>query len=150
AGRYETVAGRALGTPAYMPPEQAAGRTELIDRRSDVYGLGAILYEVLTGRAPFEGAKTTEILRRVIEEEPPRPRAVVPATPPALEAICLRAIAKRQADRYGSASELADDVRRWLADEPVAAYPDPWEVRLGRWTKRHRTGVAAAAALFVT
>ena len=147
--RFQTLAGRALGTPAYMAPEQAAGRLDLVDRRSDVYGLGAILYEILTGRPPFDGTKTADVLRKVIEEEPPRPRAVVPATSPALEAVCLKAMAKKQADRYASAAELADDVRRWLADEPVAAYPEPWTVRAGRWAKRHRTAVAAAAALLV-
>ena len=73
-GQYRTIAGPALGTPAYMPPEQAAGRLDEVDRRSDIYGLGAILYEILTGRAPFDGPNTTEILRRVIEEEPPPPR----------------------------------------------------------------------------
>ena len=148
--RFQTLAGRAVGTPAYMPPEQAAGRLDVIDRRSDVYGLGAILYEILTGRAPFDGSLTAEILRRVVEEEPSRPRAVVPDTSPALEAICLKAMSKGQDDRYDSAADLADDVRRWLADEPVAAYPDPWTVRFGRWAKRHRTAVAASAALLVT
>ena len=133
-----------------MPPEQAAGRLDEVDRRSDVYGLGAILYEILAGRAPFDGPKTAEIIRRVVEEEPVRPRTVVPGTPPALEAICLKAMAKTPADRYDSASALATDVRRWLADEPVAAFPEPWPKRAGRWAKRHRTAVASAAALLVT
>ncbi len=148
--RFQTLAGRALGTPAYMPPEQAAGRLDEVDRRSDVYGLGAILYEILTGRAPFDGSITADILRRVIEEEPPPPHAVVPATPRPLEAVCLKAMAKHQADRYASAADLADDVRRWVADEPVSAFPEPWIRRFGRWAKRHRTAVSAAAALLVT
>ncbi|HWE38560.1 MAG TPA: protein kinase, partial [Isosphaeraceae bacterium] len=148
--RFQTLAGRALGTPAYMPPEQAAGRLDVVDRLSDVYGLGAILYEIITGRPPFDGTKTADILRKVIEEAPPRPRAVVPATSPALEAVCLKAMAKKQTERYASAAALADDVRRYLADEPVEAYPEPLLVRAGRWAKRHRTPVAAAAALLVT
>ncbi len=148
--RFQTLAGRALGTPAYMPPEQASGRLDVVDRLSDVYGLGAILYEIITGRPPFEGTKTADILRKVIEEAPPRPRAVVPATTPALEAVCLKATAKKQTDRYTSAAALADDVRRYLADEPVEAYPEPLMVRAGRWAKKHKTAVAAAAALLVT
>ncbi len=148
--RFRTIAGRAIGTPAYMPPEQAAGRLDVVDKVSDVYGLGAILYEILTGRAPFDGPKTADILRRVIEEEPPPPHAVVPTTSPALEAVCLKAMAKKQTGRYPSVADLAEDVRRWIADEPVSAYPEPWTQRLGRWAKRHRTAVSAAAALLVT
>ena len=143
--------GRALGTPAYMPPEQAAGRLDEIDVRSDVYGLGAILFEILTGRVPVRGVdhgrpSSGGSSRR----SRPGPAPSSSSVPPALEAICLKAMAKRQSDRYESAAALADDVRRWIADEPVAAYPDPWPVRLGRWAKRHRTAVAAAAALLVT
>ena len=148
--RFQTVAGRALGTPAYMPPEQAAGRLDVVDQLSDVYGLGAILYEILTGRAPFDGSKTADILRRVIEEEPSRPRALVPEAPPALEAVCLKAMAKKQTERYPSVTALADDVRRWIADEPVSAFPEPWTQRFGRWAKRHRTAVSTAAALLIT
>ncbi len=142
-----TVAGQVLGTPAYMAPEQAEGRPDLLDARTDVYGLGAVLYEILTGRPPFAGPDTTAVLRRVVHEPPAPPRSAVPATPPALEAVCLKALAKRPADRYGSAKELARDVECWLADEPVGAYPEPWPQRAGRWTRRHRTAVAAAVAV---
>jgi serine/threonine-protein kinase len=148
--RHDTVQGQVLGTPAYMSPEQAAGRTDEIDERSDVYGLGTLLYEILTGQAPFLGADSHEVLQKVIEEPPLPPRAADATTPPALEAICLKALAKRPADRYPSAADLAKDVQRYLADEPVAAYRDPLGARLGRWARRHRTLVTSTAAtLFV-
>src|SRR5262245_18888749 len=120
--RNETMAGQVLGTPAYMAPEQAEGRLDLLDARTDVYGLGAILYEVLTGKSPFSGEQTDEVLRRVIHAPPEPPRALVPQTPRPLQAVCLKALAKRPADRYATAKGLAADVQHWLADEPVAAY----------------------------
>lgn len=145
-----TLGGEVLGTPAYMAPEQAEGRIDDIDERTDVYGLGAILYKILTSRAPFGGGATRAILKQVCETEPQRPRKIVPATPPELEAICLRAMAKKPADRYGSALELAADVQRFLADEPVSVYREPLSKRAGRWVKRHKTMTASAAALLVT
>jgi PAS domain S-box-containing protein len=96
-----------------MAPEQAAGRVDIIDRCTDIYGLGAILYEVLTGHPPFSGQDTREVLRRVREEQPQRPREQWPEVPPALESICLRALAKQPHDRFGSASELATAVQGW-------------------------------------
>jgi serine/threonine-protein kinase len=146
----QTVQGQVIGTPAYMAPEQADGRLDLISPATDVYGLGAILYEVLTGQPPFSGATTKEVLRKVREESPVRPCQVWAGVPPALEAIALRALAKKRGDRYASARELAGEVQRWLADEPVWAYPEPWTLRLGRWRRRHKTRVAALAALLVT
>jgi PAS domain S-box-containing protein len=109
----QTQAGTALGTPAYMAPEQASGRIDLIDRRTDVYGLGAILYEILTGQPPFTGAETAEVLRKVREEEPVPPRQLCPDVPPALEAICLHALAKPPADRPAGASDMALEVQGW-------------------------------------
>ncbi|GIW85914.1 MAG: hypothetical protein KatS3mg108_0238 [Isosphaeraceae bacterium] len=138
------------GTPAYMAPEQAAGWVHKIDPRTDVYGLGAILYEILTGRPPFERAELKEMLHRVRHQAPARPRSIDPTTPPALEAICLKALSKAPEDRYQSALDLGDEVRRWLADEPVLAFPEPWTKRLARWAKKHRTAVAAASALLTT
>jgi PAS domain S-box-containing protein len=108
-----TMQGQALGTPAYMAPEQSAGQLDLIDRRTDVYGLGAILYEILTGAPPFTGRTTEEVLRKVREEEPAPPRHLWPEVPPALEALCLRALAKQPADRPAAAAELALEVQGW-------------------------------------
>src|SRR5262249_36929148 len=112
--RDETMAGQVLGTPAYMAPEQAEGRLDLLDARTDVYGLGAILYEVLTGKPPFAGDQTEVVLQRVLHELPEAPRHTAPATPRALEAVSLKALAKKPADRYGSAKELAAEVQHWL------------------------------------
>src|SRR5262249_30426833 len=108
-----TAEGQTVGTPAYMAPEQAAGQLDLIDRRTDVYGLGAMLYEILTGQPPFLGANTLEVLRKVREEEPTPPRSVWSDVPPALEAVCLRALAKRPADRPAGADNLAQEVQGW-------------------------------------
>src|SRR5262249_29384677 len=148
----ETVAdlslpGDILGTAPYMAPEQAGGRTADIDERTDVYGLGAVLYVILTGARPFHAPTTRQILQQVVRDQPPPPRSVVASPPPALEAICRKAMAKYRAVRYQTAAELAAEVRNWLADEPVAAYPEPWAVRAGRWARQHRTALTAAAAL---
>jgi hypothetical protein len=143
--RDETAQGQVLGTPAYAAPEQAEGRLDLLGPATDVYGLGAVLFEVLTGRPPFTGP-TDEILRRVAREEPERPRQLVPEVPKALEAVCLRALAKKPADRYQSAKALAQEVERWLADEPVAAYREPLRARAGRWVRRHQSTAAALVA----
>ncbi|MCI0456652.1 MAG: protein kinase [Gemmataceae bacterium] len=144
---YHTLQGQVLGTPAYMAPEQAEGRLDLIDCRTDVYGLGAILYELLTGQPPFSGTEIQVVLRRVREEEPARPRQVHAGVPRALEAVCLRALARKPAARYASAGELAREVQRWLADEPVAAYREPVVTRLGRWARRHQPLVAGLTVL---
>jgi serine/threonine protein kinase len=150
SARDATMQGQVLGTPAYMSPEQAEGRLDLIDERSDIYGLGAILYEILAGEPPFSGPETANVLSQVIHEPPVPPRQRVPATPRALEAICLQALAKKPADRYRSAKELAADVQRWMADEPVSAWPEPLRLRAGRWARRHRSFVASAAVLLLS
>ncbi len=108
-----TAQGQTIGTPAYMAPEQAEGRLDCIDRRTDVYGLGAMFYEILTGQPPFQGANTLEVLRKVSEEQPQPPRALWPEAPPALEALCLKALAKQPADRPTSASEMGQAVQQW-------------------------------------
>jgi serine/threonine-protein kinase len=112
-----TVQGQALGTPAYMAPEQSDGRLDRIDRHTDVYGLGAILYEVLTGTPPFSGDSTAEVLRKVREEAPAPPRQLWPDVPPALEELCLRALAKRPEDRPAAAADLAREVQGWQERE---------------------------------
>jgi serine/threonine-protein kinase len=148
-GADETQEGQVLGTLPYMSPEQAQGRLDLLGPVSDVYGLGAILYVILTGQPPFIEKDKTVLLQQVVHVEPPRPRSIVPGTPAALEAVCLKALAKRQEDRYGSAKELADEVQLWLADEPVAACREPWTVRAARWARRRRTLVVGTAVFLL-
>jgi tetratricopeptide (TPR) repeat protein len=150
AGPDGTMQNQLLGTPAYMAPEQARGRHDLVDVRTDVYGLGAVLYEILAGRPPFVASKTSEIIRKVCQEAPMPPRRLVADIPTGLERVCLKALRKNPIERYATVAELAQEVRRFLADEPVQAYAEPWTTRVARWGRRHKTAVAAAAALLVT
>jgi serine/threonine protein kinase/tetratricopeptide (TPR) repeat protein len=143
----ETVAGHAFGTPAYMSPEQAAGRLEAIGPASDVYSLGATLYALLTGKPPVAG---NDVLAKVQRGDFPRPRRIDADVPAALEAICLKAMAMKPTGRYATPMLLADDIEHWLADEPVSV-PEAITVKVGRWLRRHRTLVTSTAAvLFVT
>jgi serine/threonine-protein kinase len=138
-----TRTGSVLGTPGYMSPEQAGGRLAELGPASDVYSLGATLYTLLTGRPPFTSAETGSILEKVQRGDFPRPRQVRQAVPAALEAVCLKAMALRPADRYASPKQLAEDVEHWLADEPVTAWREPLPLRARRWTKQHRVLVMA-------
>ncbi|HEV3260118.1 MAG TPA: protein kinase [Gemmataceae bacterium] len=142
-----TRMGSAIGTPQYMSPEQAAGRLDLLGQASDVYSLGATLYTVLTGRAPFADAGLEAVLEEVQHGDFPRPRRLDPRVPAALEAVCLKAMALAPEARYASARHLAEDIERWLADEPVRAWREPWTVTTRRWLARHRTLVTATAAV---
>src|SRR6516162_8099008 len=146
SGSSETLPGSTLGTPAYMSPEQACGDLDRLGPRSDVYSLGATLYCLLTGKPPFEGEDVGEILRTVQRGDFVPPRQLEPSLDAALEAICLKAMANQPGDRYPSCRALADDVERWMADEPVSAWAEPWTRKLLRWLTRHRTGVTGAAA----
>jgi Flp pilus assembly protein TadD/tRNA A-37 threonylcarbamoyl transferase component Bud32 len=144
-----TAPGDVLGTPAFMSPEQATGRHDAVGPASDIYGLGATLYALLRGQPPFAGDSVAEVLRQVERGDFPPPRQLRRDTPRALEAICLKAMAREPAARYATALELAADLERWLADEPVRAYPEPVRLRLARWARRHRTVLASAAVLAV-
>jgi tetratricopeptide (TPR) repeat protein/tRNA A-37 threonylcarbamoyl transferase component Bud32 len=140
----QTMPGSVIGTPAYMSPEQAAGRLDLLGATSDVYSLGATLYTLLTGSVPFEGSDIREILGKVKRGEFRRPREQSPWLDPALEAICLKAMATRSDARYPSTKALSEDIERSIADEPVSAYPEPWSKKSQRFVRRHRTLVATS------
>ena len=144
-----TMAGAVMGTPAYMAPEQASGRGDLIDERTDVYGLGAILFEILTGDAPHAGADTDDVIEKIIAGETRRPRDVNASVPPALDAVCRKALRSSASRRYAKASELADEIDRWLADEPVSVFREPIGARLARWARRHRNWMYATLAVVV-
>jgi serine/threonine-protein kinase len=146
SGSASTLPGSALGTPAYMSPEQASGEIERLGPRSDVYSLGATLYCLLTGRAPFESGDLGEMLRKVQRGDFPRPRQLDPSIDPALEAACLKAMALKPENRYATSRALADDIERWTADEPVLAWREPLVRRARRWARRNRTLVSVAAA----
>lgn len=149
SGSGETLPGFAMGTPGFMSPEQAAGRIDELGPATDIYSLGATLYALLTGKAPFDDATVEEIILRVKEGRFPPPSEVKPSVPAPLEAICLHAMAPRPEDRYRTCSAFAADIEHWLADEPVSVYAEPIAIRVGRWVKRHRTLVAAASVLLV-
>jgi serine/threonine-protein kinase len=144
SGSSDTLPGSALGTPGYMSPEQASGDLEQLGPRSDVYSLGATLYCLLTNKPPFEGDDVGEILRKVQSGEFRAPREVDPSLDNALEAVCMKAMARAPHDRYANCRALAEDVERWGADEPVSAYREPLSRRARRWAKRNRTLVATA------
>jgi serine/threonine protein kinase/tetratricopeptide (TPR) repeat protein len=131
-----TRMGVTIGTPAYMSPEQAMGRQDLLGPASDVYSLGATLYHLLTGKAAFRGRDVRQVLRQVQEGDFPMPRRVNRRIPVGLEAVCLKAMRRERGERYASALALATDVERWLADEPVAARREPWWERTFRFCRQ--------------
>jgi serine/threonine protein kinase len=145
-----TPQGAVVGTPAYMSPEQAEGRWDLLGPASDVYSLGATLYVLLTGQAPFQAGQVGEVLEKVKEGHLIPPRQRNKDIPRALEAICLKAMARRPEARYHTALHLAADLEHWLADEPVSAYRERLPARLARWGRRHKTSVASSAVLLLT
>jgi serine/threonine protein kinase/lipopolysaccharide biosynthesis regulator YciM len=144
-----TQAGSAVGTPGYMSPEQVDRRFGPLGVRSDVYCLGATLYHLLTGHAPCEAEQVGAIYQKILAGEVPRPRSLNPRLAPALEAICLKALALHPSERYATAEALKADVERWLADEPVAAWNEPFSIRAKRWMRRHRTLVAGLMTVLV-
>ncbi len=144
-----TRSGTLMGTPQYMSPEQADGRVREVDERSDVYQLGAILYELLTGRPPYQGSSVMEVILRIAREDPPPPRVWNSRLPPEAEAICWKALAREKGRRYASARELAEDCARFLAGEEVRARPESRPQRVLRWARLRRWRVAGAAAVVV-
>ena len=144
-----TADGSVIGTPAYMSPEQAAGRLEQLGPATDVYSLGATLYHVLTGRSPFSKLPLPELLKRVQRGDFPHPCELNSSLPKPLEAICLKAMSLRQCDRYTSTAALAADIERYLADEPVSAHAEPLAIRARRWVKRHQVAVTSLAVAVV-
>ena len=164
----KTQTGTAIGTPTYMSPEQAAGKIRELGPATDIYTLGAILFCILTGQAPIGARpKTSSVstsgpqssnqnwlsVLQVVEHAKqgrfPKPRLIQPLVPPALEAVCLKAMSLRPEDRYQSATDLRAEAQRWLSDEPVSAWREPFTVRARRWIRRHQTMVVSTSAVII-
>jgi len=141
-----TLTGQVVGTPGYMSPEQARGEVRLLDRRSDVWSLGAVLYELLAGRPPFDGGSSVEVILSVLQDEPTPLRRRERHVPPDLEAIAFKCLEKDPERRYGSAAALARDLGSYLAGEPVEARAVGWSYRLGKAIRRHRVTASVVAA----
>jgi WD40 repeat protein len=148
-GTTLTHSGFLVGTPGYMAPEQADGQRAKVGPATDVYAVGVILYQLLTGRLPFQGDSTLEVLRAVTSQEPVRPRRLRPRIPRDLEAITLHCLEKVPARRYPSAADLGADLRRWLAGQPILARRVSAPERLGRWCKRNQAVAVLLAAVFL-
>ncbi len=143
-----TQSGAIMGTPSYMPPEQAAGRVRQLTTAVDVYSLGAVLYELLTGQPPFQAESVMDTLVQVLENEPRRPRSLNPHADRDLETIALKCLEKDPARRYGSAEALAEDLERWLNHEPIRARPVSAPERVAKWVQR-RPAIAALGLAIV-
>ncbi len=143
-----TQEGDLLGTPAYMAPEQVRGQHDAVDARSDIYGLGVLLYEALAGRLPFSGGGVS-IFQQILHDEPPPPRALRPSIPADLQTICLKALAKEPSRRYQTAGAMADDLRRYLEHRPILARRIGPAGQLVRWCRRQPAQAALAVALLV-
>jgi serine/threonine-protein kinase len=145
----QTHSGTIIGTPSYMPPEQAEGRIEQVGPLADVYSLGAVFYELLTGRVPFKAPSILETLAQVRLQEPVAPTQLQPKVPRDLETICLKCLQKDPKKRYASSGALAEDLRRYLNNEPILARRTPWHERTVRWCYRHPLRAALIAGMVV-
>ena len=144
-----TRTGHVLGSPNFIPPEQAAGKRGAIGRHSDIYSLGALLYHLLTARPPFAAATTHEIVHQVLNTEPVGPRSLNPSVPRDLETICLKCLEKDPRRRYRTAQELADELRRFLRGEPIQARPVSPLGRFWRWCRRNPKLASLTATVVV-
>ena len=141
----QTATEAVMGTPSYMAPEQASGQSRQVGPAADVYALGAILYECLTGRSPFKAASAWETIQQVLTVDPVPPRQLARSLPRELETICLKCLEKNPARRYASAEELAEELRRWQAGEPISARPVGRLEQAVKWARRKPTAAALAA-----
>lgn len=144
-----TQMGTMIGTLQYMSPEQAIGRTDLIGPATDVFALGATLYHILAGQAPYQATTRDELVRAVREGDFPPPRQIKKCIAPALESICLRALACDPTDRYASAGEMLQDVECWLAEEPVSAHRETYSERMHRWRRKNPNLVSGVRAALI-
>src|SRR5262249_49860596 len=144
-----TATGDVVGTLRYMSPEMALAKRQLVDHRTDIYSLGATLYELLTLQPCFDGRDREELLRQIAFGEPRPPGKLNPGIPPDLEPVVLKAMAKRVEDRYTTAQELADDLRRFLEHRPVLARRPTLLERASKWARRHQPMVATAVVLLL-
>lgn len=144
-----TLTGQVMGTPSYMPPEQALGKSEQIGPAADVYALGAMLYEMLCGRPPFRAATLAETLQQVIHDDPVTPRSLNSGIDRDMETVCLRCLEKEPSGRYESAEALAAELRRYIRSEPILARPLSRPARLWRWCKRNQTLAVSLAMVSV-
>jgi len=144
-----TMMGTALGTPAFMSPEQAEGRWDMVGPASDIYSLGTTLYVLVTGHMPIEFADWPTMAQKIRTGDIKPARQANPRVPRGLEAICAKAMALAPKDRYATAQDLAADIEHWMADEKVAAWKEPWHYRAARWVRRHRTLTASLGVLFL-
>src|SRR5262249_53228007 len=134
--RHLTQTGQAMGTPSYMAPEQARGKGDEVGPTTDVYALGVMLYELLTGRAPFAAPTSAEVFARLLTEEALSPARLVPKLSRDLETICLKCLDREPSKRYASAGHLADDLRRYQKGQPITARPLGTLGRCWRWCRR--------------